>query len=449
MGIALLFDINPTPMHTNILNKAPNPEIKKKSGTTPFFQAKLRVNTPGDAHELEADRVADQVMRMKEDEEPVVQRMPITPISGVQRMCADCEEKQEGKVQRQETTSGSSGGQTAPSVVSQVLSSGGGRPMEAGTRQFMESRFGQDFGQVRIHTGGQAAESASAIQAKAYTSGKDIVFGAGEYRPESGEGKRLLAHELAHVGQQGSPALVRRQSLGSTSPKIEKRFGLGMGNRFGLYDAELNRERKILTLIMRVNFNFIGAWPSVADQQAWIRDFITQVGNRWSFRFYLVPKGLCLKAHDTFYARINVIPTANNPHYTANISHTTTNIRSSVNSSNRTAKLDSLDTQERPRSRQGQNYKQRASEHEFGHMLGVPHIECDVSSRRCPSGDQYGDTIAERADIMGSGWLVSQRDYTPFTTAMYYFTGCNWKASHDMVYPIGDYPSSRGDKKQA
>jgi len=74
--------------------------------------------------------------------------------------------------------------------------------MEASTRQFMESRFGQDFSQVRIHTDSRAAESASAIQARAYTSGQDVVFGGGEYQPSSGPGQRLLAHELVHVGQQ-------------------------------------------------------------------------------------------------------------------------------------------------------------------------------------------------------------------------------------------------------
>lgn len=166
-----------------------------------FFQPKLTVNTPGDAHEQEADHVADQVMRMRSDEEPIAQRMPLTPVKGVQRKCTECEEKE--KVQRAETGSGKTGGQSAPPIVSRVLSSGIGRPMDAGTRQFMENRFGQDFGQVRIHTGSQAAESAAAIKAKAYTSGRDIVFGAGAYTPETVEGKHLLAHELAHVQQQG------------------------------------------------------------------------------------------------------------------------------------------------------------------------------------------------------------------------------------------------------
>lgn len=178
----------------------------------PFFQAKLTVNTPGDAHEREADQVADQVMRMREGDAPIVQRMPLTPVSGVMRACAECEKE---KMQRKETSPtsalpsmggsmGDASGKAAPSIVSDVLSSGGGQPMDSGTRQFMESRFGQDFSQVRIHTDSRAAESASAIQARAYTSGRDVVFGAGEYQPLSEGGRRLLAHELVHVGQQNT-----------------------------------------------------------------------------------------------------------------------------------------------------------------------------------------------------------------------------------------------------
>ncbi len=185
--------------------------------SAPFFQAKLTVNKPGDEHEREADAVADQVMRMpafvpsagKQGDVPIVQRMHFMPVSGVQRACTHCEQekqKEEEKegVQRKETGGGDAGGKTAPSVVSEVLSSGGGQPIEGGTRQFMESRFGHDFSQVRIHTDARAAESASAIRARAYTSGRNVVFGSGEYQPGGEGGKRLLAHELVHVEQQGS-----------------------------------------------------------------------------------------------------------------------------------------------------------------------------------------------------------------------------------------------------
>ncbi len=55
---------------------------------------------------------------------------------------------------------------------------------------------------MRLHSDGQAAESARAVNARAYTVGRDVVFGAGEYAPGSGEGRRLMAHELVHVVQQ-------------------------------------------------------------------------------------------------------------------------------------------------------------------------------------------------------------------------------------------------------
>jgi hypothetical protein len=88
-----------------------------------------------------------------------------------------------------------------------------GQPLDSATRATLEPRFGHDFSQVRVHTDTQAAESAQAIQAKAYTAGNDIVFGDGQYAPGSGEGQRLLAHELAHVVQQ-SAGPVSGVSLG-------------------------------------------------------------------------------------------------------------------------------------------------------------------------------------------------------------------------------------------
>lgn len=90
----------------------------------------------------------------------------------------------------------------APPVVHEVLGEQG-RPLNAETRALMESRFGHDFSKVRIHADGKAAESAQAVNATAYTVGSDIVFGTGQYTPETNEGKELMAHELTHVVQQG------------------------------------------------------------------------------------------------------------------------------------------------------------------------------------------------------------------------------------------------------
>jgi uncharacterized protein DUF4157 len=88
-----------------------------------------------------------------------------------------------------------------PSAVHEVLGSPG-QSLDAATRNSMESRFGHDFSQVRVHTGEQAAQSTQAVNALAFTVGKDIVFGAGQYAPSTQTGSKLLAHELAHTIQQ-------------------------------------------------------------------------------------------------------------------------------------------------------------------------------------------------------------------------------------------------------
>jgi hypothetical protein len=88
------------------------------------------------------------------------------------------------------------------SPVLDVVGKGGGQPLEAGVRSEMESRIGADFSDVRVHTDGQAAASAAAVQARAYTVGSDVVFNSGQYQPDSSEGKKTLAHELTHVVQQ-------------------------------------------------------------------------------------------------------------------------------------------------------------------------------------------------------------------------------------------------------
>lgn len=108
------------------------------------------------------------------------------------------EKQEEGAVQRKAT--GPSPG-TAPPLVHDVLHAPG-RPLDPSTRAFMEARLGHDFSQVRVHTNARASASADAVQARAYTVGRDVVFGDGHYRPHTAEGQRLLAHELTHVVQQ-------------------------------------------------------------------------------------------------------------------------------------------------------------------------------------------------------------------------------------------------------
>ena len=183
-------------------------ECGKKKGLG--LQTKLKVNEPGDIYEQEADRIADQVMAT-----------PAHPAVS-------------GALPRIQRFSGQSNGRmnAAPASVDQALASPG-RPLEPALRQDMEQRFGHDFSRVRVHSGAAAEQSARDMSANAYTVGHNIVFDAGRFSPGTYEGRRLMAHELAHVVQQepsgvpgfrasyGPPTMVYREvgSGGSVSPR--------------------------------------------------------------------------------------------------------------------------------------------------------------------------------------------------------------------------------------
>ena len=145
------------------------------------LQTKLRINEPGDEYEQEADRVAEQVMRVALPGKNVTIRS--APL-----------------LQRKANAS-SAGVSAAPPVVNEVLSSPG-QPLNAATRAFFEPRFGYDFGIVRVHTDARASESARAVNALAYTVGHQIVLDSNSCAGMNVQSNRLLAHELAHVVQQ-------------------------------------------------------------------------------------------------------------------------------------------------------------------------------------------------------------------------------------------------------
>jgi Domain of unknown function (DUF4157)/Lysine-specific metallo-endopeptidase len=145
--------------------------------------------------------------------------------SGIlQRKCAcggtpgftgECEECRKKRLQckPQNSECGIQGDSIAPPIVHEVIRSPG-QPLDPATRAFMEPRFGHDFSQVRVHTNANAAESARAVNALAYTVGRDVVFGAGNYAPITHAGRRLIAHELTHTIQQAGH--------GSSSPHVSQ-----------------------------------------------------------------------------------------------------------------------------------------------------------------------------------------------------------------------------------
>ncbi|MFL5383022.1 MAG: DUF4157 domain-containing protein [Longimicrobiaceae bacterium] len=163
----------------------------------PQVQRKATVSSPGDPFEREADAVADEVMRMAEPA-----RISSVPAS-IQRECAACEDEERKTIQPERAPSARSGAEL-DTVAAVRGAERGGEPLPKAARDFFESRFRRDFGRVRVHTDGKAADAARSVQARAYTIGRDIVFGAGAYAPTTAEGKRLLAHELTHVIQQGT-----------------------------------------------------------------------------------------------------------------------------------------------------------------------------------------------------------------------------------------------------
>jgi hypothetical protein len=214
------------------------------------IQAKLEIGAVDDPLERQADHVAEQAMRMPEPlpssnpqridlvselhtAYPPTSESPAT----VQRKCScggNCEkckseqyDEEDGKVQRKPdappistvASSPVSPRMSAPPIVHDVLRSSG-QPLDAETRAFFEPRFGYDFSRVRVHADEQAAESAHAVGAHAYTVGPHIAFSTGHYSPRSAWGQQLLAHELTHVIQQASI-----QNNGPTEFAIQKTSG--------------------------------------------------------------------------------------------------------------------------------------------------------------------------------------------------------------------------------
>jgi hypothetical protein len=143
----------------------------------------MRVGPAGDRLELDADLTADRVMRM---EQPAASRSQALP--------------------------GVPGGEGADRLLR-----GPGRQLDPTTRSFMEPRFGHDFGDVRVHDDAAAARQVDAVGAVAFTTGRHVAFAKGEYAPSTEDGRRLLAHELAHTVQQDGGQVVRRK------PKVEVR----------------------------------------------------------------------------------------------------------------------------------------------------------------------------------------------------------------------------------
>jgi Domain of unknown function (DUF4157) len=223
-------------------------DVRVTSGSPLGLQTKLTVSEPGDVFEHEADQMADHVMGSAEPSTTTREGSSASvPTPGIQRSCAACAQAssvdedpplimrkglegepcqstssagQQDEEQQNESTplmakaEGNRLRQPNRSIEGRLEAGTGGGSLSQETRAFMESRFGYDFGAVRVHTDSDADWIAKDLNAEAFTVGHDIYFGPGRYSPHTRAGQWLLAHELTHVAQQSggntSGAGVRR-----------------------------------------------------------------------------------------------------------------------------------------------------------------------------------------------------------------------------------------------
>ena len=160
----------------NLLRDIGNQEIQSffESGS---IQAKLNISRPEDIYEQEADRIAKNIVNTDTSRKAKINHKK--PRSGTKNISVNSNSELKIKGLK-----------------------GKGNPLNKSIREYFEPRFGVDLGNVKIHTDSNANQLANSINAKAFTFGNDIVFGKGEYQPDSISGKKLIAHELTHTMQQ-------------------------------------------------------------------------------------------------------------------------------------------------------------------------------------------------------------------------------------------------------
>jgi len=333
----------------------------------------------------------------------------------------------------------------------------GGMPLAAPAREYFEAGFGRSFHDVRIHTDDSAARLALSFEADAFTLGKDIYFGVGKFDTESGKGRNLIAHELTHTVQQqsGGRPVVHRQPQtqpqgGSTQtpgaaakppanpPPI---LNIEHGSQpQATFDASLAREKCLLTLTKKLRFEFLdeppvstwgagyGPWPE-GKAGEFQQNFIAAVTDRWSYKYALKPTGRCAgETCPEFKAAVQVVPVSSGEHTTVQVGYLTGELEPpemGVTPMGDRARLHSGEL----KPRKVDDYTQVQAEHEFGHMLGRPHVNAahcgsNANNRKC-----YGETPEQMANIMGKGSNVSEADYEPFAYALGRFNGCTWKAA--------------------
>jgi hypothetical protein len=237
----------------------------------------LRVSSPSDPAEKEAEATAKQVVRMALPERSGG-RVP-TPAGGVFRRTLKEEEKDKlprdkrprmespyvarfaGALRRKEETvqrAGTGEPNVGANVAAEIqASTGSGSPLPLNVRRFMEPRFKADFSGVRVHTGEKSAKLNRQLSARAFAVGNQIFFGRGQFQPETTEGRELIAHELTHTVQQGAaPRQVQRSedvAITQQAPRQVQRLGLSDALNHFASAANAIPGFRMFTIILGVN----------------------------------------------------------------------------------------------------------------------------------------------------------------------------------------------------
>jgi hypothetical protein len=238
-----------------------------------MIRAKLKINPPDDKYEQEADRVADQVMRMPDPLSAGVAFSSRSKGMGIQRACPLCddeelkrqplEEEEDEEILQTKKAFGHTP-EIAPALAARVTGlHGRGQPMPEFVRAFFEPRFGRDFSRVRLHTDALANAINIRLNSRAVTKGYDVFFQKNAYNPATSDGLRLLAHELAHVAQQQGGKSFQFQE--DRSPH-KASLDYIMRDPFPGENPELyERRRQVIELIPRI--------------VTWISDFFIMRGS--------------------------------------------------------------------------------------------------------------------------------------------------------------------------
>lgn len=227
------------------------------------LQSTMRVSSPRDSAEREADTTARRIMRMASPEVAVASGEGSGgPRDTLHRKLeSPYIARFASSIQLMRQHAAASTANVSASVASEIAhSQGAGAPLPAGVRKFMEPRFGADFSKVRIHTGEKSARLNRQVSAQAFTVGNQIFFGRNQFRPDTPEGKELIAHELTHTIQQGAAVqqgagVQRREDVTvaeQSSPHVQR---LGISDALGYFADAANAlpGYRMFTIVLGVN----------------------------------------------------------------------------------------------------------------------------------------------------------------------------------------------------